>query len=104
MMDGLLASGLIEELVKDVGKVFWGKNLKSMSLISKFRRPKIIMSKDDICGTRNLIDNYPIFTKVHPPQVLIAYLESCLKDEINPLLDPFNLPKPYPYVHGKRKK
>lgn len=34
----------------------------------------------------------------------MAYLKSCLKDGINPLVDPFNLPETYPYVHSKRKK
>lgn len=68
VVDNLLVSGLTEELVKDVGKVFWGKNLKSMGLISKIRRlPDIVLSKDDICGTINHMDDYPIFTKVDPP-------------------------------------
>lgn len=75
-----------------------------MVIISKFRRIEIILTKDDICGTRNPIDDYPIFTKVDPPQVLMAYLESCLKDGIDPLVDPFNLLETYPYVHGKRNK
>ncbi|KAI5447230.1 hypothetical protein KIW84_014906 [Lathyrus oleraceus] len=67
LVNDLLVSGLIEELVKDDGKVSWGKNLKSIGLISKFRRLEIILTKDDICGTRNPIDDYPIFTKVDPP-------------------------------------
>lgn len=75
-----------------------------MGLISKIRRPEIVLTKDDIYGIRNPIDDYPIFTKVDPPQVLMAYLESCLKDGIYQLVDPFNLPETYPDVHGKRKK
>lgn len=66
LVDCLLASGLTEELVKDAGKVFWGKNLKSMGLISRFQRPYVILSKDDIYGTINPFDNYPIFTKIDP--------------------------------------
>lgn len=27
-----------------------------------------------------------------------------MKDRIDPLVDPFNLPETYPDVHGKRKK
>ncbi|XP_050876630.1 uncharacterized protein LOC127080344 [Lathyrus oleraceus] len=104
LMDDLLVNGLIEELVKDDGKVFWGKNLKSMGLISIFQRPDVILTKDDMCGTRNPIDNYPIFIKIDPLQVLMAYLESCLKDKIEPLVDPFNLLETYPGVHGKIKK
>lgn len=95
VVDDLLVNGLTEELVKDIGKVLWGKNLKSMGLISKFRRTKIVLTKDDIRGTRKPIDDYPIFTKLDPPQVLMAYLESCLKDGIDPLMDPFNLPETY---------
>lgn len=75
-----------------------------MGLISKIRRPYIVMSLDDICGTINPIDDYPIFTKVDPPQVLMEYLESYLKDGIDPLADPFNLLETYPDVHGKRQK
>lgn len=39
LVDDLLISGLTEELVKDAGKIFWGKNLKSMGLTSKVVRP-----------------------------------------------------------------
>ncbi|XP_050916319.1 uncharacterized protein LOC127131441 [Lathyrus oleraceus] len=102
--DILMGSGLTKELVKDAGKVFWGKNLKSMGIISRIQRPDFIMSKDDIYGTRNPIDDYPIFTKTDPPRVLMAYLESCLKDGLEPLVDPFNLLETCHDVHGKRKK
>lgn len=50
------------------------------------------------------VDNFPIFTKIDPPEVLAYYLESYLKDGIEPMVDPFNLPEIYPDVHGKRKK
>ena len=36
VMGDLLVNRLTEELVKDTRKVFWGKNPKSMGLISKF--------------------------------------------------------------------
>lgn len=62
LVDDLIVSGLTNELVKDVVKVLWGKNPKSMDLISRIERPDFILSKNDICGTRNPIDNYPIFT------------------------------------------
>lgn len=75
-----------------------------MDLISIIQMPNFILSKDDICGTRNPIDNYSIFTKIDPPEVLMAYLESCLRDGIDPMVDPFNLPESYPNIHGKRKK
>lgn len=39
LVDDLLASGLTDELMKDAGKIFWGKNLKSTNLISKVVRP-----------------------------------------------------------------
>lgn len=34
----------------------------------------------------------------------MAYIKSCLKDGIDPLVDPFHLPETYPNVHGKIKK
>lgn len=94
----------MEELVKDDEKILWEKNLKSMGLIFELVKSDFIPSKDDICGIRILVDNFPIFTKINPPEVLKYYLESCLKDGIDPLVDPFNLPETYPDVHGKRKK
>ena len=39
LVDDLLVSGLTDELVEDFGKVLWGKNLKSMGLISKISKP-----------------------------------------------------------------
>lgn len=104
LVDDLLVSGLTEELVKDAGKILWGENLKSMSLISKIVRPYVILSKDDICGIRIMVYNFPIFTNINPLEVLEYYLESCLKDGIDPLVDPFNLLETYPGVRGKRKK
>lgn len=75
-----------------------------MSLIFKVVRLNFIPSKDDICRTRTLIDNFPIFTKIDPLKYLMAYLKSCQKDGIDPLVDPFSPPETYPDVHGKRKK
>lgn len=75
-----------------------------MGIISKVVRPYFIPSKDDICGMRIPVDNFPIFTKIDPPEVLEYYLESCLKDGIDPLVEPFNLPKTFLDVHGKRKE
>lgn len=34
----------------------------------------------------------------------MAYLENCLKDGLEPLMDPFNFLETCPDVHGKRKK
>lgn len=90
--------------MKNAGKVLWEKNLKSMGLISRIERPNFILSKDNICGTRSLVDNYPIFTKIEPLEVLMAYLKSRLTDGIDPMVDPFNLYETYPDIHGKRKK
>lgn len=104
LMDDLLISGLTKELIKDASKILWGKNFKSMGLISKVVRPYFIPSKDDICGMRILVDKFPIFTKIDPLKVMEYYVESCLKYVIDPLVDPFNLPETYLDVHGKRKK
>ncbi|XP_050890337.1 uncharacterized protein LOC127095731 [Lathyrus oleraceus] len=104
LVDDLLVGGLTDELVKDVGKIFWGKNINSIGLIYNVVRSYFIPSKDDICGMRILVDNFPIFTKIVPPEILMDYLESCLKGGIDPMIDPFNLPGTYPDVYGKRKK
>lgn len=104
LVDDLLISGLTSELVKDAEKFFWGKNLRSMSLISKIAKIYYLPTKEDICGTRIPVDNFPIFTKIDPPEVLAYYLESCNKEGIDPLVDPFNLPENYPDAYGKRKK
>lgn len=50
------------------------------------------------------MENYPIFTKIDPPEVLAFYLESCLKDNIDPLVDPFNIHGDYLDVHGQLSK
>lgn len=50
------------------------------------------------------MDNFPIFTKIDPPEILMSYLESYIKDGIDPMVDPFNLSGTYPDVCGKRKK
>lgn len=52
LMDDLIMIGLADELVKDSGKVLWGKNLKSMGLISKISNPEHFPSKEEICGVR----------------------------------------------------
>lgn len=76
LVNDLSVSGLTNELVKDTGKIFWGKNLKSMDIISRVVRQNFIPLKDDICGMRTPIDNLPIFTKINSPEVLKYYLES----------------------------
>lgn len=72
-----------------------------MGLISKVVRPCLIPSKDDIHWMRIPNDNFLIFTKIDPLEVLKYYLENCLKDGIDPLVDPFNLLETYPDIHGK---
>lgn len=67
LMDDLLISGLIDEWVKDAGKILWGKNIKSMGLISKVVRPYFFPSKDDIFRMRTQVYNFPMFTKIDPP-------------------------------------
>ena len=75
-----------------------------MGLISKVVRPEFIPCKDDIYGIIIPINDFPIFTKIDPSEVIAYYLESCQKDGIDPMVDPFNMPKTYTDVHGKMKK
>lgn len=63
-----------------------------MGLIYKVVRLEFIPSKDDICGMRTPVDNFPIFTQIDPLEVIQYYLESYQKDGIDPLVDHFNLP------------
>ena len=46
---------------------------------------------EEICGIIIPLEKYPIFTKIDPPGVSAFYLEIFLKDNIDPLVDPFNL-------------
>lgn len=55
-------------------------------------------SKEEISGSNIPSKNYPIFTKIDPPEVLAYYMEICLEDNIDPLVDPLNLPDDYPVV------
>lgn len=82
----------------------WGKNLKNMGLISKVIKPDYIPSKEDIYGIRISVDNFPIFTKIDPPEVLEYYLERCNKDGIYPMVDPFNLPETYQMFMERGRK
>lgn len=100
LVNDLMVSGLTDELVKDVGQIFWGKNLKSMGLISKVVKPDYLPSKEDICGTRIHVDNFPIFTKIDPLEVMAYYLKSCNKEGIDPLVGPFNLSDTCPDAYG----
>lgn len=54
-------------------------------------------SKGETSGSNNPPD-YPIFTKIDPPNVLAYYFESCLEDNIDPLVDPLNLLDDYVLV------
>lgn len=81
-----------------------GEEFEEYRSYLQISRLDVMLSKDDICGIRNPLENYPIFTKIDLPHVLMAYLESCLENRIEPLVDPFNLSETCPDVHGKRKK
>lgn len=54
-------------------------------------------SKGEINGS-SIPPDYHIFTKIDPPKVLAYYLERCLEDNIDPFVDPLNLPDDYPVV------
>lgn len=75
-----------------------------MGLISMFAKQDYLPTKEDIYGTRITVDNFPIFTKIDPPNVLEYYLDSCIEEGIDPFVDPFNLPETCPYAYRKRKK
>ncbi|KAI5389149.1 hypothetical protein KIW84_074703 [Lathyrus oleraceus] len=55
-------------------------------------------SKEEISGSNIPSENYIICIKIDPPEVLAYYMEICLEDNIDPLVDPLNLPDDYPAV------
>ena len=75
-----------------------------MGLISNIPKPEHFPSKEEICGIRIPLENYPFFTNIDPSEVLAYYMEIFVKDNVDPLVDPFNLPDDYPDVHGQLSK
>lgn len=80
--DVLVESKLVETLqrlnvtkviVTNVGKIFNKRNLKNMYLISKVIDPLEVMDMDEISSRRVSIDDYPIFTKMDPPEPTILH-------------------------------
>lgn len=56
-----------------------------MSLISKVIDPSKVLDMDAISYRRIPIDDYPIFIKVDPPEILEAYIDNCLALGITPV-------------------
>lgn len=93
IFDVLVESNLVEtmqelnmtkEIVIDVGKVFNGIPMKNMSLISDVTNASEVLDKDVVSSNRILIDDYPIFPKVDPPEILEAYISNFLASGITP--------------------
>lgn len=55
-------------------------------------------SKEETSSSNISLDNYHIFTKIDPPEVLAYYMEICREDNIDQLVDPLNLSDDYPVV------
>lgn len=78
LMETLQELNLNKEIVTDVGKIFNGRNLKNMSLIYEVIDPLEVLDRDAISSRRIAIDDYPLFTKLDPPEILQAYIDDCL--------------------------
>lgn len=69
---------MTKELVTNGGKIFNRRNFKNMSLISEVIYPSEVLDMDEISSRRIPIDDYPIFTKVDPLEIMQAYIVDCL--------------------------
>ncbi|CAL5192704.1 unnamed protein product [Lathyrus oleraceus] len=89
-MEELEKMNFSEDLYTDVGKPFNGKNMKNMLMISKCVDLEVL-DRECISTRRVEIEDYPYFTKLDPPYVLMDYMKSCLEDGIDPMVDTHNM-------------
>lgn len=78
LIQTLMEVGMTKEVEFEIGKNFNGQNLKNMSLITTVIDHLEFMDKM-IIGTRRIpVDNYPLFSKEDPIEVLEHYIADCL--------------------------
>lgn len=85
LVETLIELNITKEVDIDVGKVFNGRNMKNMSLTSIVIDPSEVLDRNTISSRRILIDDYPIFTKVDPSEILESYIDDCLASGITPI-------------------
>lgn len=79
-----------DDLYTNVGKSFNGMNLKNMLMIKDIVNSEG-MDRESVSSRRVQIDDFPLFTKQDLPEVLWAYMISCLTDGSDPSVEIHNL-------------
>ena len=78
------------DLYTNMGKSLNGRNLKNMLMITDVVNP-VGMDREFFSTRRVEIDDFPLFTKLDPSDVLMAYMKSFLEDGIDSCVDIHNL-------------
>ncbi|KAI5427428.1 hypothetical protein KIW84_032735 [Lathyrus oleraceus] len=91
-----------DDLYTNVGKLFNGRNLKNMLMITDVVNPSVL-NRESISTRRVEIYDFSLFTKLDPLDVLWAYMKRCLTDGTDPGLDIHNLMDAHPDATLKRK-
>lgn len=78
LVQTLLELCLTKEVDRNVGKVFNGRNLKNVSLISTVTDPSEVLDKNTIAYRRIRVGDFPLFTKEDPSEILEAYIADYL--------------------------
>lgn len=74
LIQTLMEVSLSKELEFDIGKDFNGRNLKNISLLKIVIIPSKLLDKKTLGSRRILVDDYPIFTKEDPIELLESYI------------------------------
>lgn len=91
-----------DDLYTYVGNSFNGRNLKNMLTIKDVMNPEG-MNMEFVSSRRVGIDDFHLFTKQDPPEILWAYMISCLVDGPNLVVNVQNLLDAPPDATLRRK-
>lgn len=105
LVQTMIDLGLTKEVDIDIGKVFNGKNMKNMSLISLVIDPSEPLDRNAVAYKRISVDDYPIFTKEDPLEILESYIAYCLATCVIPIVYSYDeLPENAPDVYSLKRK
>lgn len=90
LVKNLIDIGFTKEVGIEIGKTFNGKNLKNMSLITVVTDPSKDMDKNVVSSRIIPIEDYPIFTKEDPQELLESYIADCLATCVLPVAYSFD--------------
>src|ERR1044072_2637455 len=63
-----------EDLVASVGDILDAKNLKKMGIVQYIIVDPVPASPQDVLRNRLMVDGYPLFTKLDPPEIVADYI------------------------------